>query len=116
MADRSNHWMPYEGGDTIGQPGSEGGVILEDEEYRSGARITLERSAPGAPFAITCGVYGLLVHTRFFSQENEARRELAEMKIELEKMVDLSFDPANKEQIDHILMEAASRFVDDFPY
>lgn len=115
MISKSNHCLPYEGGDTIGQPGSEGGVIPEDEEYHSGARITLEREASGVPFAITCGAYGLFFHTRFFSGEEEARIEFAEMKTELGQMVDLSFDPTTSEQIGAILMEAASRFVERFP-
>jgi len=115
MTDQSNHWIPYEGGKTIGQHGSESGVILEDEEYRSGARITLERNTLIAPFAITCGCYGLFFHTRFISTDGEARSEFEEMKVELGLMVDLNCEPATSEQIDSILMEAASRFVDRFP-
>jgi hypothetical protein len=114
MTGQSNHWMPYESGNTIGHPGSERGVILEDEEYRSGARITLECRAHGAQFAITCGAYGLFLHTQFFSQEDDARREFADMKNELGQIVDLSFDPTASEQIDSILMGAASRFVERF--
>jgi hypothetical protein len=37
------------------------------------------------------------------------------MKNGLRKMVDLSLDPATSEQIDGILMEVASRFVDQYP-
>ena len=58
-------WITYEDGKTIGSTGSEGGVILRDEECPDGARITLEEETHmGVPFAITCGVYGWLVHTR----------------------------------------------------
>jgi hypothetical protein len=35
------------------------------------ARITLERDGH-QPFAITCGSYGWMVHTSFFSGEEEA--------------------------------------------
>jgi hypothetical protein len=115
MTGQSNLWVPYKDGNTIGLRGSESGVILEDQEYRSGARITLESGAPGAPFAITCGAYGLFVHTRLFSREDEARGDFTEMKNGLRKMVDLSLDPATSEQIDGILMEVASRFVDQYP-
>jgi hypothetical protein len=115
MTDQSHHWILYEGGKTIGQHGSESGVILEDEEYRSGARITLECDTLIAPFAITCGCYGLFFHTRFFSMKDEARGEFEEMKVELGRMVDLSCDPATSEQINSILMGTASRFVDRFP-
>ena len=105
-------WSAYNGGETVGKPGSENGVIVDDEEYGAGARITLERGAEIAPFAITCGGYGLFVHTRFFSTEEEARSEYAEMKVELARMVDLS---ASAEVSDGMMMEAAGRFVERFP-
>lgn len=57
-------WIPFENGTTVGTTGSEGGTILRDELHPDGARITLERTA--SQFAITCGVYGWMVHTRFF--------------------------------------------------
>jgi hypothetical protein len=82
----------------------------------AGARITLEGSVDIAPFAITCGCYGLFFHTRFLSTEEEARREFSEMKVELERMVDLSSETATSdEQTSSTLMAAAGRFVDRFP-
>ncbi len=36
-------WTPYESGSTIGQRGSDDGLIMGDEEYCDSARITLER-------------------------------------------------------------------------
>jgi hypothetical protein len=112
----SNHWSSFEGGETIGKHGSENGVILEDEEYASGARITLEGSTEVAPFAITCGCYGLFLHTRFFSTEEEARAEFSDMKVELKRMVDIGSETASSdEQTSSILMAAAGRFVDRFP-
>jgi hypothetical protein len=47
--------------------GSEGGTIVLDEEHGLGARITLEKDGAIAPFTITCGIYGWMAHTRFFS-------------------------------------------------
>ena len=52
-----------------------------------GARITLERDTPTAPFAITCGVYGWMVHTRFFATEVEALAQFKEMKTGLESIL-----------------------------
>jgi hypothetical protein len=66
-----NSWHQFEDGATLGQKGSESGVILRDEEHPQEARITLERDTRTAPFAITCGIYGCMLHTRFFSQESE---------------------------------------------
>ena len=67
-----NSWYPFDSGSTLGQKGSEDGVILRDEEHPLEARITLERDTPTVPYAITCGIYGSMVHTRFFSEEEEA--------------------------------------------
>jgi hypothetical protein len=66
-------WQPFDNGATIGQRGSEGGVILRDEEHELGARITLERDCShGVPFAVTCGIYRWFFHTRFLGSEVEA--------------------------------------------
>lgn len=66
-------WHPFDGGATVGRRGSETGIILRDEEHDRGARITLERDCShGIPFAVTCGVYGWFVHTRFLSADAEA--------------------------------------------
>lgn len=66
-------WNACSDGKTVGQDGSEEGAIVLDEEHTDGARITLERDSKTAPAAITCGVYGWMVHTRFFADESEAR-------------------------------------------
>jgi len=65
-------WDPFDSGTTIGQTGSESGRIMRDEQHSRGARITLERDTRAAPFAITCGAYGWMVHACFFIAE--ARR------------------------------------------
>jgi hypothetical protein len=57
-------WHSFENGGTLGQAGSEEGTILRDEEHPLGARISLERDCRVAPFAITCGIYGWMLHTR----------------------------------------------------
>ena len=96
MNDESDRgWMPFRGGATLGQMGSEAGVILRDEEHVESARITLERPEPRKPFgqpvvryAITCGIYGWMVHTRFFAEEDDAIRAYDEMKPELVKIAE----------------------------
>lgn len=85
-------WKPAEDGKTIGQTGSENGIILEDEEYSSSCRITLEKDGHIAPFSITCGVYGLMVHTTFSSNETEARIKYEGMKKELEAFIQSNED------------------------
>jgi hypothetical protein len=85
MAETS--WYPIDNGATIGQKGSEKGVIVRDEEHPQEARITLERDTQAAPFTITCGIYGCMLHTRFFSTESEASSQYEEMKAALSTLL-----------------------------
>jgi len=85
-------WSAYDGGSTLGEAGSENGVILADEEHSAGAHITLERDGY-TPWAITCGVYGLMVHTVFAGQEGEARSKYAAMKADIGNFMDSDTDP-----------------------
>jgi len=101
-------WSSSENGATLGQQGSEQGVVVADEEHGDGARITLERDGVGAPWAITCGVYGLLVHTRFFMSEAEARAAFDAMKEPLHKL-------AAWDEHDQGLGQAIENFVREFP-
>lgn len=80
-------WASFENGTTIGQRGSENGVIVLDEEADQGARITLERATVNAPFAITCGIYGSMVHTAFASDEAQAIAAFAVMRDRIDEML-----------------------------
>lgn len=51
----------------LSDTGSENGIILKDEEYKGACRVTLEKCS--RYYAITCGVYGGMVHTVFCSKE-----------------------------------------------
>jgi hypothetical protein len=116
MTEDAESWLPCDDGASLGERGSEGGVILRDDEYRGGARITLERGQSSS-FAITCGVYGWMVHTRFFSTLEEAEREYARMQPELAAIVDsqpLAADPDVDAKMDAIVA-MIGRFVDEFP-
>ena len=65
--------------------GSEGGVIIENEEYKNECRITLERC--GQYDAITCGVYGGMVHTAF-CDSSRSQEVYSNMKRDLEDFFD----------------------------
>lgn len=80
-------WHIFNDGATLGTAGSENGSIIRDEEHAFGARITLERRTQAAPFATTCGVYGSMVHTRFFHSEVEANAEYDQMKTALAEIL-----------------------------
>lgn len=60
----------------LGLPGSEGGVIVRDDELPSTARVTIERKTRPESgldyYCVTIGVYGALVHTAFFSNRDDA--------------------------------------------
>lgn len=78
-------WITYEKGITLGQKGSENGVILKDEEYANSCRITLERCTGNC--AITCGIYGSMVHTAF-CDETSSLCIYEKMKADLKSFID----------------------------
>jgi hypothetical protein len=110
-------WHTFDNGDSLGQLGSENGRIIRDEEHGDGARITLEQQGRTAPFAITCGIYGWMVHTRFFGTESEAQGEFENMKVELSRIVGtipLAADP-EADSKSRVVAESITRFVERFP-
>ena len=110
-------WHPYEDGASLGETGSEQGRIVADEEHRGGARITLEEVHRGPlQCAITCGLYGWFVHTRYGRSLEEGWRDFEAMKGELGRIVDLLWiDGKAPEQARHAVFEAIGAFVDRFP-
>ncbi|MGB8262014.1 MAG: hypothetical protein WCE75_16765 [Terracidiphilus sp.] len=106
-------WYPFEDGKTLGQTGSEEGVILRDEEHILGARITLERGGRIVPFAITCGIYGWMLHTRFFEAEAEATDEYDRMRAALAGLLEAAEQAGDGGG--SILMDGVAAFVDSFP-
>lgn len=75
-------WSIYEGGKDIGTLGTENGVIVFDEEYDAGARITVEECE--RYHAITVGLYGSMVHTAFCGHE-EYEEIMHSMKYDIEE-------------------------------
>lgn len=80
-------WVEFDSGASIGTEGSEAGTIVADYEHQHGARITIERDGETAPFAITCGIYGWFVHTRFFSTREEADNACTAMQSALDSII-----------------------------
>jgi len=106
-------WYPFDKGATLGQKGSENGVIVRDEEHPQEARITLERDTKTAPFAITCGIYGCMLHTRFFSIESEASSQYEEMKAALSALL-LTEEEGGPEGCRSFL-DGVAQFVEKYP-
>jgi hypothetical protein len=116
IVDEASSWHAFDQGQSIGTSGSEGGVILRDEEHDAGARITLERDTRVAPSAITCGLYGWFFHTCFFGSPAEAGKTCDEMKIEMQKIIDLISDVVDgKEGAEGRVYGSISEFVERFP-
>lgn len=110
-------WHPFEEGTSLGKQGSENGVIFRDEEHEEGSRITLERDGATAPFAITCGIYGWMFHTRFFGREAEASTEYELMKAglaEILSVIPYNDDPEKDAKSDRVV-ELIQEFVERFP-
>lgn len=105
-----NNWSAYDDGRSIGQVGSEGSVILHDDEYLSGARVTLKRG--DSYVSVSSNIYGWIDHTRFFDTLPDARREYALMKSEIEKIMGV-ITPVDADSIKG--WEAISEFVRRFP-
>ncbi|HEU0053945.1 MAG TPA: hypothetical protein VFQ39_12255 [Longimicrobium sp.] len=99
-----NEWSPVDGGATLGQEGSEGGVIVRDDEHPLGARATLERGG-FAPWSITCGLYGWMVHTIFFRERAEAEAAMEVVEAELAAILEAipAADDDAPERIDAVV-------------
>jgi hypothetical protein len=118
------HWESFEGGRSIGLIGSEGGRIVFDDSHTDGARITLEVvSHPRflrrdrISYTITCGIYGWIVHTRFFTSRAEAFDEFQMMKLDLSAIIEklpLESDPDLERLMAHVPAELHA-FISRFP-
>ena len=90
---------------------------MRDDEHSAGARITLERDGETAPFAITCGIYGWMLHTRFFGAESDAQSAFEGMRSELAQIIStipLASDPEADAKAQDVC-ESISEFVMRFP-
>ena len=108
-------WRPSEDGATLGQTGSEQGITLRDEEHVLGARITLERDTETAPFAITCGIYGWMMHTRFFGSAEEAQTQYELKKNSISEILEAAEKTAATDGGRQVLMDSVDRFVEIYP-
>ncbi|MGA2753523.1 MAG: hypothetical protein ABSE53_07120 [Terracidiphilus sp.] len=108
-------WHPSENGATLGETGSEEGIVVRDEEHSLGARITLEREARIAPFAITCGIYGWMMHTRFFGTEAEAEAQYDLMKTSLSELLEAAGQTAEIDGGRQVMFDGIDEFIGTYP-
>ena len=111
----ASDWQPSEKGATLGQTGSEEGIVVRDEEHSLGARITLERDARVAPFAITCGVYGWMMHTRFFSSDAEAETQYDLMKDSLSALLEAAEQAADVDGGRQVMYDGIDESIGAYP-
>ena len=111
----ASDWHPSEDGATLGETGSEEGIVVRDEEHSLGARITLERDAGIAPFAITCGIYGWMVHTRFFSSDAEAETQYDLMKDSLSALLEAAEQTADADGGRQVMYDGIDEFIGAYP-
>ena len=113
---REKNWYDYDDGYSLGTSGAGGGAIVRDAEHQQGTRITLEEESSSAEYAVTCGVYGWMFHTRFFGDEDEANDAFDEMKTELERILKLKPDGVDSgEEAESEFAEELEMFVEKFP-
>ncbi len=111
--------MPYDKGRSLGLRGSESGPVIRDDEHPDGTRITLESNLSRVSFlarAITCGIYGWMVHTRFFDKESDADVAYDAMRLELAQILPLIpylDDPEFDARMEHVTTAIAA-FVERF--
>jgi hypothetical protein len=86
-------WTPLT--QNLEQVGPEGGVIIHDDELPGVGRVTIERKTGQTAgldhFPVTIGVCGSLVHTAFFSNQNDAQEaaEMAKLLIQVLQNVEM---------------------------
>jgi len=111
----ASDWYPFEDSATLGQVGSEEGIVVRDEAHSLGARITLERDAPIAPFAITCGIYGWMMHTRFFGSDSEAETQYGLMKNSLSALLEAAEKAAEIDGGRQVMYDGIDEFIGAYP-
>jgi hypothetical protein len=94
-----NKWHPFKNGATIGDIGSENGIIIRDDEYLNYARISIERGGGSSthpkvvaqykkfPYAITLGIYDWTVYTFRLQNEQNSQKAFDSIKLDIEKVV-----------------------------
>ncbi len=134
-------WHVFDNGKSIGKIGSEGGVIVRDEENDAGARVTLERidkrgriqalnipaieketmisENPGSFFAITMGIYDWMVHTVRLGIDDDLKvKEIFDgLKFDIVKLIEIvqQWNEVGDEKYD-LAVKATQDFVDKYPY
>ncbi len=78
-----------------------------------GARISLEGDATIAPFAITCGIYGCMMHTRFLALESEASSQYEEMKTALSALLTGEYEDGPDGR--RSFLDGVAKFVEKYP-
>ena len=72
-------WIAYKNSDTLGKQGSQGGIIVFDEELPNHCRLTIEKMSDGSYIRI-CDIYADSFRFSFFTDEVQALQSCKELK------------------------------------
>ncbi len=79
-------------------------------------RASLSSAPPKpAPFAITCGIYGWMLHTRFFNSEEEAEAQYGLMKSALSALLEAAEETAEIDGGRKALFTGIDEFIGNYP-
>ena len=73
----------------------------------------MERDTDVAPYAITCGIYGSMLHTRYLSRAEQAQVDYEGMKEALAALLDLADDDSSEGR--KAFSDGAKDFVERYP-
>lgn len=108
-------WRPYRNGETLGERGFYGGIIVRDEERDPGVRVVLERDCEDSPWNVACSIEGVFFYLRPVDSEEEA--EYPVMLESLDAITELlpqEGDPEADTRMEAI-QEMLDQFMDRFP-
>ena len=74
-----SEWIPYEKNETLGKQGSQGGIIVFDEEFPCHCRLTIEKMSDESYVRI-CHIYADGFRFSFFTDKDKALKSCRELK------------------------------------
>lgn len=90
-------WLQFEKGKTVGKIVSGNGTIILDIENTNGARITLLENYNGISFAITLAIYGMMSHTHFENELEEANEYIQVSQHRINRIFEMYDVPVDRQ-------------------
>ena len=84
-------WIAYKNSTTLGKQGSQGGIIVFDEELPNNCRLTIEKISDELYIRI-CDIYADMFRFSFFTDESKALESCRELKKDMAEWIILNPD------------------------